>query len=202
MGVLLSVLVFPPPALRRPVLLAAWAANSVCETILRVTGLGATIKWPNDVLVGGRKVCGILIESKSVSEPSGDRAIAVMAGIGLNLNQTADSLVAAGLAHAGSLRAFTDKTYDCSATARHLIEELDKGYDRLCSGDLTSLEVEWRNRLSLLNQAVFVELADANYRGVLRSLNWRSVDIELADGERLGLQPEMVKHIRVQHPSA
>src|SRR5206468_7692987 len=64
-SVLLSVLLCPPPALRRPALLTAWAAVSVCETILQLTGLQAKIKWPNDVLIRGRKVCGILIESKA-----------------------------------------------------------------------------------------------------------------------------------------
>src|ERR1700733_8142423 len=58
--VLLSLLLFPPPELRRPAILTAWAAVSVCETVRRVVGLQATIKWPNDVLLLGRKVCGIL----------------------------------------------------------------------------------------------------------------------------------------------
>ena len=47
---------------RRPALLTAWAAVSVCETILNLTGIQAKIKWPNDVLIRGKKVCGILIE--------------------------------------------------------------------------------------------------------------------------------------------
>ena len=75
----MSVLLFPPPELRRPALLTAWAAVSVCETILPGgTGHQATIKWPNDVLVAGRKVCGILIEQNR----------GTVAGIGLNVNQT------------------------------------------------------------------------------------------------------------------
>ena len=48
--------------MRRPVLLTAWAAIAVCETVRELTGLQATIKWPNDVLLDGCKVCGILIE--------------------------------------------------------------------------------------------------------------------------------------------
>ena len=65
-GVLLSVLLFPPAPLRRAAILTAWAAVSVCETVLELTGLEARIKWPNDVLVRGRKVCGILIEQRVV----------------------------------------------------------------------------------------------------------------------------------------
>src|SRR5207245_2431978 len=55
-SVLLSVLLFPPPELRRPAILTAWVAVSVCETILKLTGLQAKIKWPNDVLIRGKKV--------------------------------------------------------------------------------------------------------------------------------------------------
>src|SRR5438270_2430199 len=90
-GVLLSVLLFPPAALRRPVILAAWAANAVCETIHQTIGLQATIKWPNDVLIRDRKVCGILIE----------QGRGTVVGIGLNLNQTAESFTAAKLPEAG-----------------------------------------------------------------------------------------------------
>src|SRR5262245_57116008 len=63
-SVLLSVLLFPPPELRRPPLLTAWAAVSVCESILKACKLQAEIKWPNDVLIHGKKVCGILIEQR------------------------------------------------------------------------------------------------------------------------------------------
>src|SRR5262245_55002410 len=66
-SVLLSALLFPPPALRRPALLTAWAAVAVCDAIDALAGLDARIKWPNDVLVEGRKVCGILIEQRTVS---------------------------------------------------------------------------------------------------------------------------------------
>src|SRR4051794_19692933 len=64
-SVLMSLLLFPPAALRRPALLVAWAAVSVCETVRTTAGVEAAIKWPNDVLVGGKKVCGILIEQRN-----------------------------------------------------------------------------------------------------------------------------------------
>src|SRR5687767_8862526 len=82
-SLLLSVVLRPPAELRRPVILTAWAAVSVAEAILALTGVQARIKWPNDLLVRGKKVCGILIEQ---SGTAGE--IVTVAGIGLNLNQT------------------------------------------------------------------------------------------------------------------
>ncbi len=57
------------------------AAVAVAEAIDLTTGLDARLKWPNDVLVNGRKVAGILLESRIVAEPI------VVAGIGVNLRQ-------------------------------------------------------------------------------------------------------------------
>src|SRR5262245_42686943 len=92
-SVLLSAILFPPPPLRRPAILTAWAAVSVCDTVRDVAGLDATIKWPNDVLIGGRKACGILIEQRG----------GTVIGIGLNVRQTAAIFEAAGLPDATSL---------------------------------------------------------------------------------------------------
>src|SRR5947209_5612879 len=118
-SVLLSLLLFPPPALRRPAILTAWAAVSVCETVRRVVGLQAKIKWPNDVLLKGRKVCGILIEQ---SAGSGDpRRARVVAGVGLNVQQTAADFAAAELPFATSLGQHTNVSLDTHAVARTLL---------------------------------------------------------------------------------
>lgn len=61
-------------------LIMAAAATAVCKT-LEVYGLNAQIKWPNDVFVSGKKICGILIENVF----SGSRVAASIVGIGLNV---------------------------------------------------------------------------------------------------------------------
>ncbi len=184
-SVLMSVLLFPPQALRRPVLLAAWAANAVCETIRHTTGLQAKIKWPNDVLIRGRKVSGILIE----------QARGTVVGIGLNVNQTKESLAEAGLPQAGSLAQFAGASLDRREVARLLIGQLDEEYERLCQGDLATLEACWKWRTGLLGKPVVVECQDVTYRGRLRELAWQGLELALADSETLRLQPEAVKHI-------
>ncbi|MDO4898373.1 MAG: biotin--[acetyl-CoA-carboxylase] ligase [Rothia sp. (in: high G+C Gram-positive bacteria)] len=64
------------------------AALAVCHTLCDLFGLAPTIKWPNDVLVGNRKICGIL--AQLVLEPEG--SISVLVGVGINLNMTAEQL--------------------------------------------------------------------------------------------------------------
>jgi len=184
-GVLMSVLLFPPPALRRPALLTAWAAVSVCETVLHATGQQAQVKWPNDVLVHGRKVCGILIE----------QARGTVAGIGLNVSQSPESLARAGLPAAGSLACFTDRPLDREEVARQLVEQLDEEYDRMCQGDLDTLEARWKRRLGLLGRPVAVECLDGVRRGRLCELTFDRVVVELPGGRLFAISPEMVRHL-------
>jgi BirA family biotin operon repressor/biotin-[acetyl-CoA-carboxylase] ligase len=184
-GVLLSVLLFPPPELRRPALLTAWAAVSVCETILELTGLQARIKWPNDVLIRGRKVCGILIE----------QGRGTVAGIGLNVNQAAETFAEAGLTEAASLAVFTGQRRDCAAAARRLLHHLDEQYGALCAGDLSTLEACWKWRVGLLGREVVAECADGPHGGRLLELTWDVVELARPDGTGERLRPEAVRHL-------
>lgn len=184
-GILLSVLMFPPAALRRPVLLAAWAAVAVCETVRLTTGQQARIKWPNDVLVRGRKVCGILIEQSR----------ATVAGIGLNVNQSAESFAAAKLPDAGSLALFAPNSLATHDVARLLITQLDEEYDRLCGGDRSTLEARWQWHSGLLGKTVAVECHDTEHVGRLLDMTWDAVVVQTEESTR-SIRPETVRHIR------
>jgi BirA family biotin operon repressor/biotin-[acetyl-CoA-carboxylase] ligase len=221
-SVLMSVLLFPPAALRRPVLLTAWAAVSVCETIRQASGIQAKIKWPNDVFLRGKKVCGILIESKTLASKSesatdGTRMehglestfnpcfirgsissdFFAVVGIGLNVNQTAKDFERAGLPQAGSLSLFTPQVLDCPTVTRLLVERLDEEYDRLVQGDLAGLEACWKWHLGLLGKQVAVDCPDGRHWGRLRELNLNEVHLERDGPGTTRLVPEMIQHIEL-----
>jgi BirA family biotin operon repressor/biotin-[acetyl-CoA-carboxylase] ligase len=184
-GVLMSVVLFPPPPVRRPPVLTAWAAVSVCELIQKTTGLQARIKWPNDILIRGQKVCGILIE----------QGRGTVAGIGLNVNQPLSLFAEAGLPLATSLAIVTGQSRDCGEVARQLIGELDEQFDRLCQGDFGTLEACWKWRLGLLGKQVVAEGPKETIRGRLRDLTFGSVELESPGRELLCLSPESVRHL-------
>jgi BirA family biotin operon repressor/biotin-[acetyl-CoA-carboxylase] ligase len=186
-GVLMSVLLFPPPSLQRAAVLTAWAAVSVCEVIHRMTSLDARIKWPNDVLIDGRKVCGILIE----------RGRGTVAGIGLNVNQPADYFAKAGLPLATSLALATHQSHDCADLARLLIHELDAQFDRLCQNDTTTLEARWKGRLGVLGKGVIADSGNEQIRGRLRDLTFERLELERADGTILHVSPECIRQLIV-----
>ncbi len=181
----MSVLLFPPVELNRPAILTAWAAVSVCETIRELTGLQAKIKWPNDVLIQGRKVSGILIEQGK----------GTVAGIGLNVNQSAAAFAEAGLPEAASLAVFTQEQRECASVARTLLQQLDEQYDALCGGDLMTLEACWKWRLGLLGKTVTAECHTETHTGRLLDVGWDALELETANGRRF-LRPETVRQLR------
>ena len=203
-SLLLSVLLFPPLPLRRPALLTAWAAVCVGEAILRATGLQARIKWPNDLLLRGKKVCGILIESRVPSSEDltrnselGTRSDPVVVGIGLNVNQTPADFAQMRLPDATSLKAATGVELEGDSVLRVLIEILDTEYDRLLQGDTTTLEACWKWRVGLLGKRVTAECADGTeVEGRLREMAFAGLELEETDGSIRVLVPEAVRHLR------
>lgn len=91
----LSMLLVNPPERGS---LTARAGLAVCEAIEGLCGVSASIKWPNDIIIGSHKVCGILCECVVF----GDDAC-VIVGIGVNVSQNAAFFEHAGLPHAASL---------------------------------------------------------------------------------------------------
>jgi BirA family biotin operon repressor/biotin-[acetyl-CoA-carboxylase] ligase len=192
-SVLMSALLFPPPPLRRPAILTSWAAVAVTETVNILTGHRAQIKWPNDVFLNGKKICGILIEQRNTGHP--EHPLAVAAGIGLNVKQTTAEFQQAGLTLAGSLASQTSASLASDDVARALIDRLDEHYDRLLHGDTRGLESQWRERLELLGQSVRIEGLQQDHLGRLVDVNLVAVQLECVTGEVVALAPETIRRI-------
>jgi BirA family biotin operon repressor/biotin-[acetyl-CoA-carboxylase] ligase len=169
-----------PTESTRPAVLTAWAAVCVCEVARRFTGIQARIKWPNDVLLKGRKVAGILIE-RSGAGP-------FVAGIGLNVRQTAEEFHQAGLPQATSLRAM-GADVQTDEVARMLLAVLDEEMGRLLSEGPGQLEALWRWHLGLLGRNALSEGAAGVVEGRILDIGFDSVVIE-TNGQAVTLAPE------------
>jgi BirA family biotin operon repressor/biotin-[acetyl-CoA-carboxylase] ligase len=194
-SVLLSVLLFPPPELRRPAVLTAWAAVAVCETISIAANLKATIKWPNDVLVGGKKVCGILIEQRTTGNQ--ESPLAAVVGIGLNVSQSAQMFEQAGLPLAASLSSISGNSFTHEDVAIALIRQLDGHYQAFLDGGSAALEASWKRRLDLVGKSVLVEAANTQHRGWVHELTLAGLDLETPNGDVLRLIPEAIRHVHL-----
>ena len=122
------VLKFPPcaPLAASEILRITQAVTHALREYLLSKGVAARIKWPNDIYVGDKKICGILIENIL----GGKQVAASMVGIGLNLNQLR---FPADLPNPVSLRQVTGRRYDLREELVLLREELKKSASLLDS---------------------------------------------------------------------
>lgn len=195
-SVLLSALLFPPASLHRPALLTAWAAVAVCETILKIASLQTQIKWPNDVLIDGKKVCGILIEQRTTG--LADFPLAAVAGIGLNVTQSAALFQDAMLPDAASLASLSGQKFRHEVVANELIRELDQQYQRLLDGDLETLESMWKRRLGLLGKVVIAKSVQRDYRGRLADISFSGIELQMEGSELVRLAPELIRNLSAE----
>lgn len=114
--------------LAQPATLPLLASLSVAEQLRLRYGVQCAVKWPNDLLLNGKKVAGILCQSVAYGEGGMGRGI--LCGVGINLCQTPEFFAAAGLPHASSLAA-QGAVVDPDADPAWLAEQLtDFGFDR------------------------------------------------------------------------
>lgn len=191
-SLLMSAVLRTPPDLRRPVVLTAWAAVAVAEAVLTLTGAQARIKWPNDLLIRGKKVCGILIEQTSTGA-----GVTTVAGIGLNLTQTADEFAAANLPDATSLMIVSGTAVTPRVAAEVVIRKLDHEYTRLLAGERVAVEADWKWRIGLLGRQVRIDLVGGEFTtGRLLDMSFSGLELEDAAGFVRVIAPESVAHIR------
>lgn len=125
------------PALSPQVTLVAGVA--VAELLDKYCPGKVTLKWPNDVLIGGRKVCGILAESRS----SAVKIEYIVVGIGININMQENELDESLRQIATSLKIETGKEFIREEVAARLYESLEKWYFIFRDSGFAPIREKW-----------------------------------------------------------
>lgn len=156
-NLLFSIVLRPQFATDRLSLITVAAGVAVAETIEQfVSPHRSTIEWPNDVLLEGRKTCGILLES-SLAPPDGETVVVL--GIGLNVNQTAfpDALEDT----ATSLRLTTGRPVPRAELLARLLTTLERRYDAIQNNGADAVRKAFEERLSALHEQTTLRVPEA-----------------------------------------
>lgn len=138
------------------------SAVAVARTIETVTGLAPQIKWPNDILLNGRKVAGLLNEMSAET----DGVHFIIVGIGLNINMRLDQFPDDLRYPATSLLLATGAPVARVAVARTLFTHLDQLYEEYLSQGFNHIRQEWVRRSAFQNRMVRVAVGDGYVEGV------------------------------------
>lgn len=193
-GIYLSVVLRPPLAPAEIQILTLAAATATVRAISRATGLQTGIKWPNDIVAGGRKICGILLEMNCEA----DRVNYVILGMGINysqeasdfpeeLRERASSVLMELNAHGGASGHPTPVNGRSGrlALVRAVLQELDSVLMDVLDGKNDRILDIWREYSATLGREVRFTLRDVEYTGTAVDITGDGrLIVECSDGIR------------------
>ena len=161
-----SILLRPPVLPFEAPKLTFLSAVAVCRAIKNCTGLQPTVKWPNDILLNGAKVAGLLNEMSSET----DQVHYVVLGIGVNLNMRAEQFPDDLRYPATSLAIATDKAVSRLAFTRSLLQELDGLYQTYLEQGSVPIFAAWTELCDLTGKRVQVDCNNLLIEGTMVGL--------------------------------
>jgi len=182
-AILFSTILRPP--LDVLPLLPLLAALTVAGGIEASTGAVPDLKWPNDILLQGKKLAGILLERPAGAD--------VVLGVGLNVNQSREDLPDGGTSLAVELGHELEREPLLAA----ILNDLSNAYERADREGVGWIVPGWRSRSSMLGEAVAFHRDGALVRGIAEDiLEDGALRVRLDDGSRISVIAGEVERVR------
>ncbi len=156
-----SLLLRPPLGPLHAPQLTLVTAIALAASVEEFSGLRASLKWPNDLYLGGRKAAGILAEMSA--DP--DRLRHVVIGVGLNVNAKPHDFPEAIRGKATSLKVLTGRTFRRVEVLARFLDSFADCYDIFLSGGFKALMPEWGRRDALAGKKVLLRYREEEVRG-------------------------------------
>ena len=158
-GICLSCILRPEIAPNEIPRITLLAAVAVAKSIRRITGLNAMIKWPNDILINNKKVCGILTEMKAEQ----DSVDFIILGIGVNVNARASGLPKGASSLKEELR--SHEAVSRVELVKNILEGLESDYLLLKKEGFKPIVEEWKHLSAMLGSRIKVVLQNSAFEG-------------------------------------
>jgi len=166
-GLWFSVLLRPNIQPQAATQLTIASATALARAITLQTGIVPEIKWPNDILIRGKKIAGILTEMSAEL----DHLKEVILGIGIDVNLEANEFPAALRKTATSIRIESGQMVDRAGLAVAILRELDRDYERIKRGEFDIIAEQWQEHCSTIGAQVSIRVGDRVARGRAESLD-------------------------------
>ncbi len=175
-GLWLSIILQPSMPASRITLLPFVAALATCDSIVECTGLDAWLKWPNDIMIHGKKIAGILLDISTEAEKINYAII----GIGINAN-VESSLISSHLwdNYDNSLQPVTSIKDQLGHDTNRLVltqillEKLEQYYLKLehNQGAATAILYKWKERSDMFGRQITVISGNSTIQGIASDVN-------------------------------
>jgi BirA family biotin operon repressor/biotin-[acetyl-CoA-carboxylase] ligase len=166
-GLWFSVLLRPDLRPQAATQLTVAAATALARAIHAHTDLRPEIKWPNDILVRGKKVAGVLTELNAEL----DHVKYLILGIGVDVNLAPGDLPAELRKIASSLKIEAGQAFRRADLAAAILRELDRDYERIRKNQFAAVADEWAKHCSTLGHRVVIHIGERIVEGRAESLD-------------------------------
>jgi len=160
-GLYLSIVLKPQVTVEKTSLLPLIAALSVCQTI-KIFGPSATIRWPNDVLVHGKKIAGILLES----ETQRDKVSYVVVGIGVNLNIENTDFSSQIRSRSTSLKKEMKSSVDYEKFLQQFFQQFSSFYQLFVQEKFGRIIEEWKKHSDTIGKTIQITTSQDTFQGL------------------------------------
>jgi len=167
LGIWTSVVLRPDVSPENAASLTLCASVAVAKAVRSLCPVNVSLKWPNDVMVKGKKLCGILTEIKF----GGGRIDFLVCGIGLNANQRVQDFPAELAQSATSIFMATGKMVNRGELFLAILRHFEKKYREFCRNGAASCLDEWRSMCPLFGKRVRVKGRRGAVEGVFFNID-------------------------------
>ncbi|ENH97320.1 biotin [acetyl-CoA carboxylase] ligase [Gracilibacillus halophilus YIM-C55.5] len=144
-----------------------FTAVSLVETLQKLTGLTIHIKWPNDLYIRNRKVCGILTEMQAELESVNY----IIIGFGLNVNQTEDHFTDAIRERSTSLSLESNRTWDRIQLLQAILEDFETNYYKYQQEGFSYIRKKWLHYAYKLGEEVKIITPHRSFFGIIDGIS-------------------------------
>jgi len=163
-GLWFSVILYPNIQPQKAMLITMASSVAVAQGIIETTGLTPVIKWPNDLLIDNKKVCGILTELDAEM----DKINYSVVGIGINVNNEIDDNIKDT---ATSLSQQTKANISRVKLIKSIIKNFDKNYSKLINKDYTSIRKNWFSCSNIIGKRVQITDEKSVVEGIVTDVD-------------------------------
>ncbi|MFC3884221.1 biotin--[acetyl-CoA-carboxylase] ligase [Bacillus songklensis] len=165
-GVWMSIILRPPLPPQRAPQLTLLTAVAVVQAIQEVTGISPDIKWPNDVLINGKKAVGILTEMQA----DADRIHSVIIGIGINVNQNSGHFDSAIQDIATSLKIESGEDINRALLMQTIFAKLEQLYDEYLTNGFKLIKLLWEAHAVSIGKHIVARTLTGSIEGFAKGI--------------------------------
>lgn len=166
-GIWMSVILRPQMAPHQAAQITLFTSVVIAEALSELTGLTIKVKWPNDLYLNDKKLCGILTEMNGEL----DSINYLIIGIGINVNQKENQFSNHLREKATSINIASNATWNRAEIVQKILTALEVNYEQYMNKGFSTYKEKWTSMAYKINESITIQTPQQNYSAILKGID-------------------------------